>query len=83
MNRLNILATANMLLVSSLFIFLGTSSYVLAESSISNSTSTTTDNAPLSMSKMSNMTSENNNASLSMSKMSNTSTLSGNESSRS
>jgi hypothetical protein len=76
MYKLYILATANMLLVSSLFIFLGTISYVLAESSISNSTNTTADNAPLSMSKMSNMTSENNNAPLSMSKMSNTSALS-------
>ena len=54
MNKLNILATAYMILVSSLFIFLGTISYVLAESSISNSTSTTTGNTPLSMSKMSN-----------------------------
>jgi hypothetical protein len=43
-----------MILVSSLFIFLGTISYVLAESSSSNSTSTTTGNAPLSMSKISN-----------------------------
>ena len=82
MNKLNIISTVYMILVASLFIL--TITYVLAENpSIPNSTTTTTGNAPLSMSKMSNMTSDNNNASLSMSKMSNMSTLSGNESSKS
>ncbi len=54
MNKLNILAVVYMILVASLFI--GTISYVLAESSVPNSTTTTIGNTPISMSKMSNMT---------------------------